>query len=196
VATPEITIAGSLAPLEDCYQPHAFPGVAAAREIFEETMHWFREGGVDLILFETMGNIDEIVAALQVSEKFPWPVWLSLILKDGHHLLDGSSLEKVIGLAKRSELQAVLLNCNSMQRTREGIETLKTHWPGVWGAYPNLGATPIEPDGTMVAMVPIEIFRQYIQGYIKAGARILGSCCGSTPEHTRLLRSLIKEATE
>jgi len=192
-ATPNTSVAGSLAPLEDCYQPDAFPGTTTAQEIFEETLSWFQEKGVDLLLLETMGNKEEIAAALQVAKKFPFPVWLSLILKDSSHLLDNSPLEIAIYLAKKSNAQAVLLNCNSVKLTQAGITTLQSHWFGFWGVYPNVGATPVEPDGTIVATIPTAIFRRYARGYIEAGAKVVGSCCGSTPEHTRLLRQLIEE---
>lgn len=190
-ATSNTTIAGSLAPMEDCYQPDAFPGELAAGEVFEETMTWFQEAGVDLLLIETMGNIDEITVALQVVKRFPFPVWLSLILKDSSHLLDGSPLQKATDLANKNDVHAVLLNCNSVQLTQAGIQALQACWSGFWGVYPNLGATPIEPDGTITAAIPREVFRRYVRGYITAGARVLGSCCGSTPEHTRMLRRLI-----
>jgi len=196
VATPTTLIGGSLAPLEDCYQPEAFPGTTTAEEIFEETMGWFLEGGVDLFLFETMGNIEEITAALQVARRFSLPIWLSLILKDRNHILGGSPLPQAINLAVKSKVHAVLLNCNSVNLSKAGIKTLIGHWSGTWGVYPNLGATPVEPDGTITAMVGKEVFRRAAQGFLNAGARILGSCCGSTPEHTRLLRQLIEEKME
>ena len=79
-ANPKI-VAGSITSIEDCYEPEFFPGRGAAEDTYGENVDWFKEAGVDLILFETMGHLDEIDVAIQsVNEN---KIWLSMIVKNG-----------------------------------------------------------------------------------------------------------------
>ena len=73
-------VAGSIAPLEDCYSPELFPGNAVAYEEYSELVEWLVYAGVDIVLFETMGCWDEIKTAMEAASEIKTPIWLSLIL--------------------------------------------------------------------------------------------------------------------
>lgn len=193
-ATTNTLIAGSLAPLEDCYTPELFPGPDAALEEYGELVTWFRESGIDLLLIETMGHREEVMAALNATDESLSPCWVSFILKDGHHLLGGHSLVDTLANVAALGVEAVLLNCNSLPNTRAGIDTLTKHWNRRWGVYPNLGLSQPEPDGTITDLVPLDAFCREAQWYLQSGARILGACCGSTPEYIRKLREIVDRA--
>ena len=62
-----VNVAGSITALEDCYIPELYPGKCAAEDIYGEIIEWFNEAGVDFLLFETMGNLDEIHIALETN---------------------------------------------------------------------------------------------------------------------------------
>jgi homocysteine S-methyltransferase len=184
-------VAGSIAPLEDCYQPERFPGVSAAQDEFGQLGEWFQAAGVDLLLLETMGHLEEIRAALEVTTPTGLPRWVSFILRDGDQLLGGHPLEDALAAARQAEVAAVLLNCNSLPLTADGIPTVTRHWSGPWGVYPNLGRSRPEPDGSIHELVPPAEFLDRAREFLEAGARIIGACCGSTPEYIRGLRELV-----
>ena len=96
-ANPKIT-AGSITTIEDCYESESFPGRDAAEDTYGENVEWFKEAGVDVILFETMGHLDEIDVALKSVNKNK--IWLSLIMNDDDQLLSGHPIESVYELAK------------------------------------------------------------------------------------------------
>ncbi len=77
-AGPRGIIAGSMAPLEDCYSPELYPGDSKAFGEFQEQGNNLAQAGVDFFLLETMGRIDETVSALNAVAGLPAPSWVTL----------------------------------------------------------------------------------------------------------------------
>jgi homocysteine S-methyltransferase len=183
-------VAGSITSIEDCYEPESFPGRGVAEDTYGETVEWFNEAGVDVILFETMGHLDEIDIALQsVKDQ---KIWLSLIVKDGDSLLSGHSLDSIFKLGK-DKVDCLLLNCNTMDKTDQALEKLNNNWDGDWGVYPNLGLTKPKPDGEMKETVDDRSFYDIISRYLEMNPKIIGSCCGSKPKHTETIYSMVNQ---
>ena len=112
-----VKVAGSITTLEDCYSPEKFPGKTAAEDSYGETTEWMADAGLNFILFETMGNIREINIALKTARYFDNEVGLSLIMKNGDHILDGTPIEDVISLINGFEIDYLLNNCNQLDTT-------------------------------------------------------------------------------
>lgn len=183
-------VVGSITSIEDCYLPNLFPGIAAAEDSFGETLSWFKEAGVDTILFETMGHLEEIKTALRMAKNFP-KKWLSLILKENKFLLSGEKTDCVYKMS-RNHVNCILLNCNSFEKTNSSIADFKDKWEFDWGIYPNLGLSEPEPDGTMDKKISDKLFSKNIKDYLEKSPFIIGSCCGSSPYHTALIKKTIK----
>ena len=183
-------IVGSVTSIEDCYMPDLFPGTAAAEDSFGETLLWLKEAGVEIILFETMGHLEEIKIALRMAKDFT-TIWLSLILKEDKFLLSGHKTEDVY-LFSKDKVSCLLMNCNSFEKTNTSLQDLKDNWSFDWGIYPNLGLSEPEPDGSMDQKISDKLFSSNIQNYIKQYPNIIGACCGSSPYHTTLIKESIK----
>lgn len=183
-----LPVAGSLTALEDCYLPERFPGRTAAEDVYGQTVEWFETAGVDLLLFETMGHPEEIDIALEMSQGNKMMRWLSLILKDESHLLEGSDLGPILEQAKATGVACLLLNCNTVQTTEKAVPLLVDLWKSSWGVYPNLGLDQPEPDGTIHRVISKRRFLTFSSAMVEKGASVLGACCGSTPDHIKLLR--------
>ncbi len=151
-------VAGSIAPLEDCYSPERFPGDEDALREFYELGKWLASAGVDFLLFETMGCRKEINAALQATSDINIPRWISLILKNGNTLLDGSSLKETLFELRNKGIEKVLLNCNVLRVTGEGLEIIKEHWKNSWGVYPNAGLKMPSKGGHISSTVSMNQF--------------------------------------
>ncbi len=136
-----VKVAGSITTLEDCYSPEKFPGKTAAEDSYGETTEWMVDAGLNFILFETMGNIHEITIALETARCFDYEVGLSLIMKNGDHILDGTPIEDVLSLINGYEVDFLLNNCNQLDTTLRCIDHFQNDWKGTWGTYPNLGKT-------------------------------------------------------
>ena len=186
-------IVGSIAPLEDCYSPELFPGSQAAENEFTQLSEWLFSAGADIILYETMGCLEEIKAATFAVRSINIPCWVSLILKDKDHLLDGSDLKDVIEYLSINDVDKILINCTLVTILNDAIELILETWTGSWGVYPNTGVTMPSKDGKIKEMIPDNDFSISIKNYIGLGASVVGACCGSTAKTIQLIKNISKD---
>ena len=186
-------LAGSITSINDCYEPDEFPGKSIAEDSYGETIEWFIEGGVDTVLLETMGHLDEINIALEATKNIS-TVWLSLIINEKGHLLSGDSLREIYALSIK-QLTCLMLNCNTIELTKQILNPFIDNSTLNWGVYPNLGLTQPELDGEIHGIVDTEKFKESIISYLDKKPYIIGACCGSTPNHIRIIRDLIEKKT-
>jgi len=186
-----VRIAGSITSIEDCYSPEKFPGKSAAEETYGETLEWLDDAGVDLILFETMGNREEIEIGLKLSQSIQLPIWLSLIMRDKNYILDGTEIRNTISAIPLNAVNCLLMNCNTLEITLEAIDRIKKNWDGCWGAYPNLGKTDYEND--YFDILDESNFTAGIKSILEKKPDVLGVCCGSSPNHINQLTQIIKK---
>ena len=192
----DIIVAGSIAPLEDCYEPDLFPGIEFAQREFRELAIWLQDAGIDVILFETMGSWPEIKTALSATVDLQIPRWLSLILKNSNTLLDGTDLLNVLSEIKDYGIEMVLLNCSLCSVTADAVDLLLTNWKGAWGVYPNVGVAMPTKEGVIEEKLTIKEFSKEINTYLTSGANVVGGCCGSNPDYIRAAREAIDLAAE
>ena len=184
-------VAGSIAPLEDCYSPGLFPGKTIAVEEFTEQGLNLKTAGVDFLLIETMGRIDETESVLVATESLKLPRWVSFILEDSEHLFGGDRLQDALSMIANFNVKIALLNCTDTEITLKGVRVIKQFWHGQWGAYPNLGLGEVSIDGNISVTISDTVFKTAIRRYIDQGASVIGTCCGSNPNHTQTIRQLL-----
>ena len=184
-------IAGSIAPLEDCYEPNLFPGVTYAKKEFNELSNWLQDAGVDIIIFETMGSWPEIKSAILSTDDVQISRWISMILRDGKKLLDGTDLSKVLNNLLDYKIDMILLNCNPCNITNEALDIITKYWSKSWGVYPNIGTSIPSKEGIIEEKLSIDDFKEEINNCMNAGASVVGACCGSNPYYINALRGLI-----
>ena len=181
-------LAGSITSIEDCYCPELFPGRGVAEDNYGELAEWFKEAEVDVVLFETMGHLDEIDIALKsVNDQ---KVWLSLIMMNKNNILSGQNLDSVFAIAE-PKVDILMLNCNTAKKTNEALDHFISRWGGNWGVYPNMGLKEPEPNGEMDEILNVESFNEIILKFLDWSPSVVGSCCGSTPKHTQVIYDLI-----
>ena len=138
-----------------------------------------------------MGSWPEIKTALSVTADLQIPRWLSLILKNGNTLLDGTDLTNVLTDIKDYGIEMVLLNCSPCSITADAVDVLLRNWKGPWGVYPNVGAAMPTKEGVIEKKLTIKEFAKEINKYLTSGARVIGACCGSNPKYIRAAREAI-----
>ena len=188
-----VLLAGSIAPLEDCYEPDRFPGKIKARKEFEEIIQNIDSCGVDIFLFETMGNFEEIETILELSRGLKQKRWLSIVLKNETSILDGTSLKKTIRLLKKHRLDMLLINCTPINVITNSLDLFTSLWDGKWGAFPNAGKSMPSKEGEFETKVEDDFLSITLKQYMNLGAVVLGACCGSTPNTIRKFRDIIEE---
>ena len=188
----KIKILGSIAPLEDCYIPSNYPGNKIARLEFLELCEWFSNSKIDIFLLETMNNLSEIVTCLDIVSLQEKSIWISLNLLDDNHILSGESIQEVVKGVSKFNISALLLNCNSIDKTNLALENLNECWDRDWGIYPNIGLGEPTPDGVINNYSDMSSFMDVSKKAVDLGANIVGACCGSNYKHIVALSNQFK----
>jgi homocysteine S-methyltransferase len=182
-------IVGSITSIDDCYSPELFPGKGAAQDTYGEVIEWFNNSGINHLIFETMGHLEEIQIALEMSQNAQMNLWVSLILKNGTQIRNGESIEETVNLIKKYSVSCLLINCNRVETIHKGIDNFLTSWRNDWGVYPNLGKTDFDND--YFELINSDNFGEAMLSYLDLSPSVIGACCGSTPEHIHLLKKLL-----
>ncbi len=184
-------VAGSQAPLEDCYEPARVPGDdALAREHALMAGH-LQDAGVDLILVETQNSVREAVAAGRAAAGTGLPVVISFVCGTDGRLLSGEDLTEAVRAVLPLKPAGIGVNCCPTPSITGLLEVLKKAAPGLpLAAYGNVGhADPVQ-GWVSDAVEDPEAYARHAGAWLQAGARLVGGCCGTTPAHIRKLRAL------
>jgi S-methylmethionine-dependent homocysteine/selenocysteine methylase len=185
-----VRVAGSLAPLEDCYRPDLRPPPDVARREHEEHAQALASAGCDLLLVETVAAADEGLAAVAAARSSGLPVWVAAMATPGLTLLDGSDLSAFFRAAVSAGASAVLLNCTPCDGIDRALDAAAS--AGVrFGAYAHMG--PVDPAVAWPEQPVLspEAYAHRALRWVRRGASIVGGCCGTTPGHIRALASAI-----
>jgi S-methylmethionine-dependent homocysteine/selenocysteine methylase len=186
-----VLVAGSIAPLEDCYRPDLVPPEAELREEHGLQALRLSRAGVDFILLETMGTVREAMIALAAARETGNEVVVSFLCRDRGRLYGGEPLADAVRETASLSPAMLSLNCIPVRQIAEAIDALTTVWSGPWAVYANAGRPEDLESGDITTAVGAEAYAAHAAGWLAAGARIIGGCCGTTPEHIAALRRLI-----
>lgn len=182
-------VAGSLAPLEDCYRPDLSP--ADPRPEHAETARVLADAGCDLILCETFPHVGEALVAVEEAVATGLPTWASFTAGPAADLLEPRQIGPAAREAVRRGAEAVLVNCIPAARTLEFLRPLVG--AGVpFGAYANAGS-PDERIGWLSPEESDEAAERYAElarAWVAEGATLVGACCGTGPKHIAALAAL------
>lgn len=191
--SPGTLVAGSMAPVEDCYRPDLVPPVEELAAEHGWLAEQFRETGVDLVLIETMNTIREARVALDQVLTGGGRAWVSFVCGPDGRLLSGEPVA-VAGQAVADDgAEAVLVNCTPLVDTEVCLRELREGCDVPLGAYPNLEDRRGLPPGRHVdralpASAGPDEFADTLQRWRdELGVAVLGGCCGTTPEHLAAL---------
>jgi homocysteine S-methyltransferase len=190
----DVWVAGSVGPLGIRIEPLGKTSFEEARAAFREQMTGLAEGGVDLFMLETFGYLEElhqaILAAREVNPKLP--VVAQVTIDDDGICLDGSSPE--VFAAKLAEWGVDVLGCNCSVgpvAMLDVIERVRQVTSLPLSAQPNAGI-PRSVEGRNIYLCSPEYMASYARKFVTAGVRLVGGCCGTTPDHIRVMRSALR----
>ncbi len=187
----KILIAGSMAPLEDCYSPSLVPKNKLLYEIHKEHANALIYGKVDFILVETMNCIREAVIIAQILKELKQEFIISFVCND-KGLLSGESIKSAVDAIECYHPSAICLNCSSAKIIDVHISNLLKCSKFPVGAYANIGGIANEELGWKFSKnIDSKKYFDYAKKWINEGIQLIGSCCGSDPSYTKELRSLL-----
>jgi homocysteine S-methyltransferase len=185
-------VAGSIGPTGLVPGPDRVRELAEARATFVEQAAALAEGGVDLLVLETFRHLDEIAVAVQAArEGAPGlPIAATVTFDSEGTVADGTAPEEVAKILGDLGPDIIGVNCgDGPQLSLAMAERMRGSVPLL--VQPNAGL-PRTVDGRLLYMATPEYFDVFARRMIQAGARIVGGCCGTTPEHVRWMSRSIR----
>jgi S-methylmethionine-dependent homocysteine/selenocysteine methylase len=187
----EMFVAGSLAPLEDCYRPDLVPDHAALEREHREQAESLAAAGVDLILLETHNMVRELAAAARAAKNTGLPFIASMVTDGSGRLLSGEPIADAVRALEPLRPEAISINCVPAARLGSDLARLAAAAPGVpLAAYGNLGLPADDLGWSFTEDLSPETYAAHAQQWLSLGARLVGGCCGTTPAHTEALRKM------
>jgi len=191
---PEAYVAGGIAP----------PGSGDLRAEFLDLTRLLTEVGVDLMLPEYVGTIEDCVTAVDACASTGLPVVLGVrhITADGL-MQYGERLEDLGQALADRPVTAILLMCSQPESITAGLRRLRTAWSGPIGGYANIGYRRNPKFGSADAeqwhtidqeTYNPERYAGFVREWLDLGAQIVGGCCATGPQHIAALRPLVSAA--
>ena len=178
-------VAGSLGPTGQLPEPYGLLTRDVAVEAYAEQARALADGGVDVLVLETFFALEEALWAIEgVQSVSDLPLVMSFSFDQGTHTMMGLSPTDVVAAVAPLGVAALGANCGrSLADTDAVVDELVAAAAGLplW-IKPNAGVPRIVGD-TVVYDADPELLGEHVRAYADKGARIVGGCCGSTPEH-------------
>jgi S-methylmethionine-dependent homocysteine/selenocysteine methylase len=205
----KVLVAGSIAPLEDCYRPDLVPPDDELHDEHAELSGRLVETGVDFLLLETMNTAREAYAASEEAVKTGKEVVVSFVCDKNGDLLSGDSLAEAVKGIAVLQPAAFSINCVSPRYIQRGIDALRSaigtlrslappERPKVkfsrageipFAVYGNVGLPESDLHGwEFTHDITADDYASHARQWARMGAAIVGGCCGTTPEYISAIR--------
>src|SRR5919108_2428230 len=186
-------VAGAIGPLGIRIEPWGKTGVDEAQAYFREQAAALLEGGVDLFVLETFRDLNEIGAAIRAVRSIcKLPIVAQVTTEEDGNTLDGAAPETFVPELETRGADVVGLNCSvGPAAMLETIERMARVAHVRLSAQPNAGR-PREIEGRNIYLCSPEYMASYARRFINFGVRLVGGCCGTTPEHIRHIKLAVR----
>ncbi|HUV73994.1 MAG TPA: homocysteine S-methyltransferase family protein [Anaerolineae bacterium] len=178
-------VAGSIGPTGEFFAPMGTLTPDGARETFAEQARGLADGGVDLLVIETMSDLYEVEAAIEAArESTDLPLLCTMTFQQKLHTVMGVTAREAAETLSGWGAAAMGANCGTgPDEVEHVLEQMKQAVPGaVLIAKPNAGVPRLVKGRTEYDATP-QTMAEYAQRFAQLGVTIIGACCGSTPEH-------------
>jgi methionine synthase / methylenetetrahydrofolate reductase(NADPH) len=191
-----VLIAGSIGPLAQNFAPGGSLTWDDAQNAFKEQIEALMEGGVDFLLFETFTDFHELCQAIQVAHTVTdLPIVAQAIFTEEGRMFSGQEPAEFLRKIRDCGADVVGLNCHlGPQGSLAIIEKLANAAKdfGYLAVHPNAGI-PVRVRGRYYYEANPEYFANYVSKFVEMGAKYIGGCCGTTPEHIAAMREQLNK---
>jgi methionine synthase / methylenetetrahydrofolate reductase (NADH) len=190
----DVWVAGSVGPLGTRIEPLGKTSFQEARDAFREQIEALAEAGVDLLILETFGYLEEIHQAIRAAKEVSpsIPIVAQVTIDEDGNCLDGSTPE--IFAPKLAEWGADVIGCNCSVgpvAMLDAMEKVRAASSLPLAAQPNAGI-PRSVEGRNIYLCSPEYMASYARKFVAAGVRLVGGCCGTTPDHIRVMKAALR----
>lgn len=193
VAGKETFVAGAIGPLGVQIEPIGKLAYEEAKDAFKVQVVPLLEGGVDLFVLESFSRLEELEQAiLAVREVSDVPIIAQMTITDDGNSPLGDTPETIVKKLSPYDVDVLGLNCSvGPQIMLESIKKMAEHTKLPLSAQPNAGF-PKLVDGRYIYLCSSDYMSKFSKRFIQAGVRILGGCCGTTPEHMKAIKTVVR----
>jgi methionine synthase / methylenetetrahydrofolate reductase(NADPH) len=187
-----VLIAGAIGPLGVQIEPLGPTSRNEAQQFYTEQLKPLIDGGIDLILFETFIYTDDLRQAVNAARSISeLPIIAQVTISEDGSSLTGGELESVVEELNTIPADVIGINCTvGPQVMLNWLERARPLTDKPISIMPNAGK-PKNIDGRNIYLASPEYFGEYARHFIRAGANIIGGCCGTGPEHIQKMRNSI-----
>ncbi len=195
-ARDEAYVAGAIGPLGIRVEPWGKTGLDEAEAWFREQAEGLVEGGVYLFILETFRDLNELGAAIRAARSVcaTLPVVAQLTTEDDGNSLDGTPPETFAPQIEAFGADVIGVNCSvgpaAMLETLERIASVSQ---ARLSAQPNAGR-PRDVEGRNIYLCSPEYMASYARRFVLNGVKLVGGCCGTSPDHIRQIRRAVSSA--
>lgn len=192
---PNVAVLGAIGPLGVRLEPFGDLSVAEAEEAFGRQVDGLLRGGVDGFCLETFSDVPELEAAIRaVRARSDLAIMAQMTIGAEGTTAYGTTPESFGPALEAAGADVIGINCSiGPQGVLEAIERLARVVQVPLVAQPNAGL-PRDVGDRKIYMASPEYFAEYGRRIVEAGARFVGGCCGTTPEHIKALRGFVRSA--
>ena len=189
----DLFVAGAVGPLGLRIEPLGPTSFREAREAFQQQITTLAAAGADLIVLETFGDLNEIREAIFAArEACDLPIMAQMSVDEEGNALFGAIPEVFARRLEEWDADVVGVNCSvGPKLALEVLERMRKATRKPLSVQPNAG-TPANIEGRHVYLCSPEYLAQYSRRFAQAGARVIGGCCGTTPEHIKLIKNEVR----
>ena len=192
-------VLGDIGPVGGVLEPYGELKVEDVRPALLEQAQALVEGGVDAIILETQTALEELELGIEAARAAGAPCVIASLAYD--RSLDGTFFKTMMGIspeqaaefAQEKGADVVALNCGTgmdMEAAAEIIPRYRSACELFTMAQPNAGLPVLENLKAVYKQTPEQMV-EHLPALLAAGVNIVGSCCGSTPDHTRAIRAVV-----
>jgi 5-methyltetrahydrofolate--homocysteine methyltransferase len=187
-------IAGDVGPTGKLMEPSGDLEYSKAVDVFSRQISVLAESGADLILIETIMDLNEALAAVEAARSISESIPIACTMSFGENgvTLMGNKAGESAGILLDAGCDIVGANCSvGSDSMLEIVKKIRSAWPGARLIFqPNAGL-PVIRDGRTAYNETPDIMADNISHYLAYGPSIVGACCGSTPDHIRKIASMV-----
>ncbi len=189
-------VAGAMGPLGVRIEPLGKTSFEEARAAFQQQAQALADGGCDLIILETFDNLSELhQAILAVRAVGELPIVAQMTIDDDGRAPDGTTPAEFAARLAEWGADVVGVNCSvGPVAMLEAVEAMGRATTRPLSAQPNAGK-PRNVDGRNLYLASPEYMADYARLFIQAGTKLVGGCCGTTPEHIKWIRNYVRSTT-
>ena len=186
-------VAGAMGPLGIRIEPYGPTAREEAREIFREQAAALRDGEVDLFVLETMSNVSEIEQAIAaVRDVCTLPVIAQMTIGVDLRTTYGDTAADIARRLDAAGADVIGLNCSvGPDVMLDAVEEIASVTAKKISCQPNAGL-PRDVNGRQMYMASPEYMAKYAKRLIHKGVKFLGGCCGTTPEHIKVMADAVR----